>query len=62
MKNALVRADGARLGHFVVVMCRDPLPMSTVKSAIIITNAACTSSSDSGQGNGAGSGTCTVIL
>ena len=31
-----MRADGARPGHFVVVMCRDRLAMSTVVSTIFI--------------------------
>lgn len=31
-----MRADGARPGHFVVVMCRDRLVMSTVVSTIFI--------------------------
>ena len=63
LKEALVRADGARPGHFVVVMCRDHLPTSTVVSAVIsaITVAiAVTAAVSVGAGAGAGAGTATA--
>lgn len=48
-----MRADGARPGHIVVVMCRDLLSMSrsSVTNAIIIT-AACTGITGSGNSRG----------
>ena len=52
-----MRADGARPGHFVVVMCRDRLVMSTVVSTIFISdsNSTTTCSLESLVGSLAGS-------
>ncbi len=70
-----MRADGARLRHFVVVMCRDHLPKSTVTTTIMImttitataatataTATAYVSRSDSGSRDSAVRITDTVLL